>query len=390
MKTVLKKGAAILLALALLLPAGIFPAAATYLLGDVNRDGFIGADDARLALRMSVELEKAGAAETACGDADGDGSLTAIDARLILRCSVGLTGFGGKKVTVSDPSSGPAPADPVLTVPAAPAVNAPHGTFTFVKYGNGHGVGMSQYGAIGMADAGYTYKQILTHYYANSKVVRAASWPSATWYAGSHIDTEELLARIVYQEISGATQNPEALKAQAVAVFTLLKRDGFRVTSPGSVGYAGPSYAACSAVLKKAVRECVGEYMAMANDSACKPILTVYSAMVAGRTVNCSDAWGGDYPVSVDSPYDATFPNFISFYTITTSTLRDYIRDYSSSITLSSDPADWLEILSHNASLDAGRGYVTKIRVGDCVLTGAQFKSLLDLSTGCFTVVYTP
>ena len=31
--------------------------------------------------------------------------------------------------------------------------------------GYGHGVGMSQYGANGMAKNGYNYKDILTHYY---------------------------------------------------------------------------------------------------------------------------------------------------------------------------------------------------------------------------------
>ena len=35
----------------------------------------------------------------------------------------------------------------------------------FTTRGWGHGVGMSQYGANGMAKAGYRYDQILTHYY---------------------------------------------------------------------------------------------------------------------------------------------------------------------------------------------------------------------------------
>ena len=35
----------------------------------------------------------------------------------------------------------------------------------FSTKGWGHGVGMSQYGANGMAKAGYSYKQILLHYY---------------------------------------------------------------------------------------------------------------------------------------------------------------------------------------------------------------------------------
>lgn len=36
--------------------------------------------------------------------------------------------------------------------------------------GYGHGVGMSQYGALGMAKAGYTYKEILKHYYTNAEI----------------------------------------------------------------------------------------------------------------------------------------------------------------------------------------------------------------------------
>ena len=33
--------------------------------------------------------------------------------------------------------------------------------------GNGHGIGMSQYGARGMAEKGYNYKEILDYYYQN-------------------------------------------------------------------------------------------------------------------------------------------------------------------------------------------------------------------------------
>ena len=37
-------------------------------------------------------------------------------------------------------------------------------------YGYGHGVGMSQYGANGMANSGYNYKDILNHYYKDIKI----------------------------------------------------------------------------------------------------------------------------------------------------------------------------------------------------------------------------
>jgi len=44
------------------------------------------------------------------------------------------------------------------------------GQFTFAVKGYGHGVGMSQYGADYLARQGYTYQQILEHYYTNVKI----------------------------------------------------------------------------------------------------------------------------------------------------------------------------------------------------------------------------
>jgi stage II sporulation protein D len=44
------------------------------------------------------------------------------------------------------------------------------GNVSIVGRGWGHGVGMSQFGARGMAEAGYTYVQILKHYYTGIEV----------------------------------------------------------------------------------------------------------------------------------------------------------------------------------------------------------------------------
>ncbi|SET08734.1 SpoIID/LytB domain-containing protein [Anaerobranca gottschalkii] len=38
--------------------------------------------------------------------------------------------------------------------------------------GNGHGVGMSQYGVLGMIQQGYTQEEIITHFYPNTKIKR--------------------------------------------------------------------------------------------------------------------------------------------------------------------------------------------------------------------------
>ncbi|WP_438347092.1 SpoIID/LytB domain-containing protein [Paenibacillus sp. FA6] len=44
--------------------------------------------------------------------------------------------------------------------------------FKFIGQGNGHGLGLSQWGAKGMADAGYDYQDILKHYYQNVTIVK--------------------------------------------------------------------------------------------------------------------------------------------------------------------------------------------------------------------------
>jgi stage II sporulation protein D len=51
-----------------------------------------------------------------------------------------------------------------------PTLTGQNDTYIFVGEGWGHGVGMSQSGAKGMAIAGFTYDQILEHYYTGTEV----------------------------------------------------------------------------------------------------------------------------------------------------------------------------------------------------------------------------
>ena len=45
-------------------------------------------------------------------------------------------------------------------------------TVNIITKGYGHGVGMSQYGALGMAKSGYKYDEILRHYYQNTNIMK--------------------------------------------------------------------------------------------------------------------------------------------------------------------------------------------------------------------------
>lgn len=64
----------------------------TFLPGDVNGDGAVTAEDARLTLRTAVDLEQFedGSLTAICCDYNLDGYVTAADARMTLRAAVGL------------------------------------------------------------------------------------------------------------------------------------------------------------------------------------------------------------------------------------------------------------------------------------------------------------
>jgi stage II sporulation protein D len=66
-----------------------------------------------------------------------------------------LTSSGTSKVTTSGGTT------------TANATTSADGTFTLTGTGNGHNVGMSQYGAKAMAEQGYSYEDILEFYYTN-------------------------------------------------------------------------------------------------------------------------------------------------------------------------------------------------------------------------------
>ena len=74
--------------------------------------------------------------------------------------------------TTTAPATTVAPTGTAPTTPAAaprpPRVRVGSSTLVFTGHGWGHGVGMSQWGAYGYAQHGWSYRQILAHYYTGT------------------------------------------------------------------------------------------------------------------------------------------------------------------------------------------------------------------------------
>lgn len=387
-------------------------------LGDMDLDGIVTSADARFALRCSVELEVFSVAHQKVGDVNGDGVISADDARRILRVSVGLEKLSSESVSVEEedfeamikPSFDPSLFEWVY--PPYPDFNAPSGTFLFTSYGYGHGVGLSQYGALTLEDAGYTYDRILTHYYTGTEVVQMEETPETTVYPTlvyseelgyetfqwlSH-PTEELLARIVYQEIYGVTEGgeyEESLKALTLCVFSNLAYYDFDIESRWDVGIASPlSYEELPENLKTLVGEVYGQYISVKGENA--PIMAVFSGLAAGMTASSEDIWGGylSYLTPVPSPFDMKREGFVTSYLFTEEEIKNLILSYDNTIKLQDDPSQWLQIVEHTGSIDEQRGYVTKIRVGDKVLRGYNefLMGIMGncLRSPCYIITYTP
>ena len=54
----------------------------------------------------------------------------------------------------------------------SPTINVNGDNVSITTLGFGHGVGMSQYGALGMAQNGYNYQDILKYYYQDTEIVK--------------------------------------------------------------------------------------------------------------------------------------------------------------------------------------------------------------------------
>lgn len=271
------------------------------------------------------------------------------------------------------------------------------GTFVFTVYGYGHGVGMSQNGASEYARRGWTYKQILLHYYNNPGIslVKDSNLPSTVTYNGKSYSLAEYLGKTAYAEV-GPSAPLESIKSQMVAIYTYAKRQNFKMTTSNHA--FRESYAGTSSSIENAIKATLGEYLAYYGS----PAFTPYFSTSAGKTASSANVWGGSQN---SYPYLAggrTSPEGDVKRTLTISSeeLRKKVEAYnakvdsSKRITLQSDPAQWIKILEHDSARGSSCGYISSMRIGNQTMRGNAFRlnimGAATLRSHCFTFTYTP
>ena len=208
--------------------------------------------------------------------------------------------------------------------------------------------------------------------------------PAAITVNGTEMDAREAIARIVEVEM-GNTFHKEAIKAQAVVAYTYIK---YR-----NAGWSIDNVQLAEAYSQEvydAVNEVYGQYLRFGDAVAFTP----FHLLSAGKTASSEIIFGTpyDYLRTVEISSDKKRDNYRSEITVTADELKTAIAAYDSTITLEEDPAQWLNIITHDAAVSTGTGYVQNMKVGSKEMSGVAFA--FDVMKGkgiaspCFSISY--
>jgi SpoIID/LytB domain protein len=198
----------------------------------------------------------------------------------------------------------------VLALLALMASPAAASTLVIEGAGDGHGVGMSQDGAFGLARHGWSYEAILAHYYTGTSIGQAPARATIRVLVGSKVvklPLERYVRGVVSAEMPSGWP-PAALEAQAVAsrTYALTSHAGgsrFDVYSDTrSQVYLG--VAAETSPTNAAVAATAGQVVLYHG----QPATTYFFASSGGMTENIENSFIGASPepwlLGVSDPYD--------------------------------------------------------------------------------------
>lgn len=299
------------------------------------------------------------------------------------------------KPTAASPKPTTPPTTKPVPVTKPPEAAAKSGTFVFTTYGWGHGVGMSQEGAIAMAKSGSDYKEILLNYYPGTTIKTDPSTPETVRFGGVDYGLVEYLCKTSFREI-GNSAPKDALKAQIVAVYTFAKTYNFKVDSSRHAFSAGWAYEGTAT--HKACLEVLGMSSASDTPEAVyvdykgSPAFTCYFASSPGKTASASSVWGGTYSYlsgGSESPEEVEVAEF----RISSEEMKKLILAYDKGIVLGDDPSKWITVVSHDGAYNSSIGYASVVRVGNKEMRGNKFRADVcnyKIRSHCFTVKFVP
>lgn len=211
------------------------------------------------------------------------------------------------------------------------------------------------------------------------------------------VSGKELLPGAIACEMDLASPE-EALKAQAVACYTLFsrKRAAGEIIACDSANWQvwttedvmrerwGEDTENYTGILKQAVESVYGQLLQWEGE----PILAAYFAISSGSTETAGNVWEGDLPYlqAVASPGDAFSDGYLSAARFTPEEFREAAASY-----FAEDPPDlsgpeenWLSDVEYTPS-----GYVKSAVLGGKKVPGTELRAAFSLRSASFRLEYT-
>lgn len=203
-----------------------------------------------------------------------------------------------------------------------------------------------------------------------------------------HMNAYDLVCQVLQNETHGNLA-PEALKAHAVATYSMIKYNNAAGIAPAML---------LNSNISSNVEDAVDAVLGVAVYYNGHYANTVYHSTSGGYTTSSQSVWGGALPylVSVKSEYDRKAPYYQSSYTISEDDFAAKVKKVYG-ITLDGDPEDWIR-----AERDAPGDYVGTVEIGGetrsqggtygtKIITGRSIRERLlsfSLRSHCFDVEY--
>ena len=211
-----------------------------------------------------------------------------------------------------------------------------------------------------------------------------------------NIKTEEYLLGVLAAEMA-ATNNAEALKAQALAAYTFAYRKAtqnkgseYDLTNDSSLdqGYIDAEgrkakWGEKQTEYEKKLKDVITAVKDMLIVYDNQPIFAAYHAISPGNTESAENVWGSAYPYlkSKSSAYDLLCPQFLSEVKVTTDDFKAKLKS------LGATPGeDAAKFIGKNQKTTAGT--VKKITLCGKDFTGSQLRTAFNLRSAAFDLTF--
>ena len=199
---------------------------------------------------------------------------------------------------------------------------------------------------------------------------------------GKNYDTKEGLAKLVAAEIDVNDYEVEAVKAQVVVIYSYLKyRNNGYVIDNVLLADTYPEE------LLTIVESVFGQYIAIGNNVA----LTPYHLVSAGRTMDLQFVSPYLSEVSVANTPELSFESTKAVKKISEKDMKLKLLTYDKTMSLSSNPEEWIQIIRHDAAISSDVGYVYEIKVAGKTYDGPFLRVILGedvIASGCYDIDY--